>query len=70
MNLAAQQTLPWLPVIIHTESLHFPKNYCKQQKMKNGYWIKILSCVKLLIDINIVARPMFNFRKKRNQSLK
>lgn len=70
MNLAAQQILPWLPVIIHMESLHFPMNYCKPQRMKNGYWIKILSYIKLLIDINIVARIMFNFRKKINQSLK
>lgn len=70
MNLAAQQILPWSPVIIRMESLHFPMNYCKQQKMKNGYRIKILSYVKLLIDINIVARIMFSFRKKRNQSLK
>lgn len=70
MNLAAQQILPWLPVIIHMESLRFPMNYCKPQRMKNGYWIKILSYIKLLIDINIVARIMFNFRKKINQSLK
>lgn len=64
MNPAAQQTLSWPPVIIRMESLHFPMNYCKQQKMKNGYWIKILSYVKLLIDINIISRIMFNFRKK------
>lgn len=70
MNLAAQQILPWPPVIIHMESLHLPVNYCKQQKMINGYWIKILSYVKLLIDVNTVARTMLNFRKKRNQCLK
>lgn len=61
MNLAAQQVLPWPPVIIRMESLPFPVNYCKQQKMKNGYWIKILSYVKLLTDLNIIARIMFNF---------